>query len=215
MKRLLKILSPKSSSGSFLYSVVAHGLVYAGLIVAFQMGFGERKPPADDYVDMSYQTFDEPPQIAQQEQRVRKSPEPETKPEVKAPPDNSPKELQDDKGEVAGTQEAKKETNIGSDQNGNATATPYYKIKPKYPQAALVAGTEGWVLLQIDVKEDGSVENVRVVDGEQRNMFGPEAKRAVAQWKYRPFVDASGRPIRKADHPVRVDFKLAEYEAGS
>jgi hypothetical protein len=35
----------------------------------------------------------------------------------------------------------------------------------------------------------------------------------VQQWKYRPFVDESGRPTRKVAHQVRLDFKLEEADS--
>jgi TonB family protein len=143
---------------------------------------------------------------------VKRSAETVKAPVQKALPDDAPKELQDEKGEVAGTQKAQPDTNLGNTSGGDAAATPYYKIKPKYPQAARISGTEGYVLLEIDIKEDGSVENVRIVGGENRNMFGSEARRAVEQWKYRPFMDTAGHPIKKIDHQVRVNFRLAEDE---
>jgi TonB family protein len=74
----------------------------------------------------------------------------------------------------------------------------------------LVAGIEGWVALMIDVAEDGGVQNVRVTGGEQKSMFQDEARRSVEKWKYKPFLDSSGRPVKKANHEVRVDFKLSE-----
>jgi protein TonB len=64
--------------------------------------------------------------------------------------------------------------------------------------------------MKIDINEKGEVENVRVVDGDKRNLFQDEARRAVEKWKYRPFLGADSKPLRKADHQVRVDFKLSE-----
>jgi TonB family protein len=203
--------SPKSGGGSFIYSILAHGALYGILIVGFGIGFGKVEPKAD-YLDLGYQTFDAPPEPEKHEQKVKHIEE-TVKTDTKVRPDNSPKELQDDKGEVAGTQKAAPVAQNANDSTGNAASTPYYKIKPKYPKAAIIAGTEGWVLLEVDIKEDGSVENVRVVDGEQRNLFGQEARRAVEQWKYRPFTDSAGHVVRKIDHQVRVDFKLNEIES--
>jgi protein TonB len=206
-------LSPRTSSGSFLWSLGAH-LLAAGAVVLVMNYTAGRAQPEEEYIDLAYQTFDEPPVPAAEEKRVMKSPEPVAPVKTEALPDTA-KELQDEKGEVAGTQAAAPETNIGSDNNGNATSTPYYKIKPKYPKAALLEGVEGWVMMEIDITETGEVENIRVVDGEQRNTFQSEAKRAVAQWKYKPFVGPDGKPFRKADHHVRVDFKLDEAETST
>jgi protein TonB len=207
---ILKTLSPRSASGAFALSVLTHVVLYGAIIGAISYGATPHEPP-DATLDLGYQTFDEPPQPEKKEQQVMKSPEPRAPAEAKAVPDDSPKELQDEKGDVAGTQkEVKEVATVGNTASGTSANTPYYKIKPKYPKAALQSGTEGWVLLTVDVNETGEVENVRVVDGEQRNLFGSEAKRAVQQWKYRPFVDASGHPFKKMDHQVRVDFKIEE-----
>jgi protein TonB len=131
--------------------------------------------------------------------------------------DASARELQDEKSDVTGTSQASvvKPMQVGSEGQGDANATPFYKIKPKYPRPALIAGSEGWILMKIDVNEKGEVENVRIVGGEKRNLFQDEARRAVEQWKYRPFLDANGHAIRKADHQVRVDFKLNDTLAAN
>lgn len=197
MSAAVSIVSPKSTVGSFLYSLAAHGLVVAAVILALNIRLAPSEP-VEEYVDMDYQVLDAPPEVAPPK-----------------PVETRSEELQDQQSEVAGTQDKKEETNTGEQLSSTREqpSTPYYKIKPKYPKAALIAGTEGWVLLQIDVNEKGEVENVRVIDGEQRNMFQTEARRAVEQWKYRPFLDQHGNPVRKADHQVRVDFKLTETES--
>lgn len=202
------LISPRSSSGSFLVSLLIHGSFALALILILGTNRAAQIT-ADEYVDLGYQTFDEPPVPVQQENKVQHAPE-STQVETRIPQPNAPSEIQDEQGEVTGSQEAVKETKIGSDSQGSATSTPYYRIKPKYPKAALVSGTEGWVMMQIDITETGEVENVRVVDGEQRNLFQSEARRAVSQWKYRPFVDGSGKTLRKVAHQVRVDFKLQD-----
>lgn len=207
------IISPKSGSGSLLLSVLAHGTIYGILVLLLNITLTPRQVQPD-YVDLDMQEFDAPPAPEKKEQRVVRSPEPKSPVVQKAAPDNSPKELQDEKSDVAGTQVAKPEANTGSNNDGTAASTPYYKVRPKYPRAAQIAGIEGWVLLEIDITEQGTVENIRVVGGEQRSMFEAEAKRAVAQYKYKPFTDASGRPYKKVDHQVRVNFHFDDNEAG-
>jgi protein TonB len=204
----------KLMGGPILLSVLVHGAV-VGAVMGWLAISPIERAPVENYVDLGYETLDVPPAPAEEVKKVMKSPSPVVPPEPKAISDNSPKEIQNEKGEVAGTQEAQKpNADIGSESTGTAATTPYYKIKPKYPKAALISGTEGWVLLEIDITEAGEVENIRVVGGEQRNLFQSEARRAVAQWKYRPFKDTEGHAIKKADHQVRVDFKLEEAGAG-
>ena len=123
--------------------------------------------------------------------------------------------MQDESSDVVGTQKAAPAAPVatGTTVGAPQSDVPYYKIKPKYPKAALVSGTEGWVMMQVDVTETGEVENIKVVDGEQRNMFQSEAKRAVSQWKYRPFTANDGKPVKKTGHLVRVDFKLSDAKS--
>ncbi len=205
------ILSPESGSGSFIYSVFVHGFIALSVISFLKINWHPSVLPVDKIIDMTYESFDRPPEPAQEIRHVAKVVAPETPPETKPVLDNSPKEIQDEHSDIAGTQAAAKPVATqASDGTGTAATTPFYKIKPKYPKAALQAGTEGWVLMKLDINEKGEVENIRVVDGEQRNLFQSEAKRAVEQWKYRPFTDQSGKVFRKLDHQVRVEFKLQD-----
>lgn len=209
MTLIMRYISPKSSSGSLVISVVAHLCILAAANVALKWA-GSTVQQAENYLDLEYEMLEAPPTPVEEVRKMARSPSPVVPAEAKTVPDNSPKELQDEKSEIAGTQKAQEANNTGSQNNGDALSTPYYKIKPKYPKAALISGLEGWVLMVIDINENGEVENVRVIDGEQRNTFQSEARRAVQQWKYKPFVGTDGHPIRKADHQVRVDFKLED-----
>lgn len=187
-------LSPKSSSGSLLASVLIH-LFVAGSIVGVMKISSHEAPPEETYIDLGYEELEAPP---------------EPKPVVKQVAD-TPHELQDVKSEVVGTQkEAPPAPKEGEKAAGTNSDIPYYKIKPKYPREALVSQVEGWVLFQVDVTESGEVENVRVIDGENKNMFQTEARRAVEKFKYRPFTDSAGTPVKKIDHQVRIEFHLAD-----
>jgi protein TonB len=211
MENSLKWVSPRSASGSFIMAVIAHGALFGVIVLLMSARFSTHEEPAPVTEEVAYETFSAPPKKVEEVRPVAKTPEPETPEEKQVQPDNTPKELQDDKSDVAGTQkEAKPQANIGSEGKGDADATPYYKIKPRYPRAALVSGVEGFVIMKIDVNEKGEVENVRVTGGQERGMFQDEARRAVEQWKYKPFSDANGKAIRKTDHEVRVDFKLQD-----
>jgi TonB family protein len=205
---LTKLFSPRSSTGPMVLSVALHVFVVGAVLVGMKLDFFE---PAEEvketYVDLDYQTIEEPPLPVKEERQVTAP----VTPPVDKVVDTSPRELQDEASEVKGTQEAK----APIPQQNNEPSVPYYKIKPKYPRAALVAGIEGWVMLEVDINEKGEVENVRVIDGEQRNMFQAEARRAVSLYKYKPFVDASGTPVRVTNHQVRVGFSLKEEDEGS
>ena len=211
MEQTMKWHSPQSPTGSVISAVLVHGLLYTAVVIILGLGLSHKpEAPAAD-VEVTYEMLNEAPTEIKVVKQMVKAERPETLPEKNLKPDLSPKELQDEKSAIAGTQTAAKvQSTVGSDQIGMAAATPFYKVKPKYPKAALVAGTEGWILLKVDVNEAGSVENIRVVDGDQRNLFQDDARRAVEKWKYHPFVDQGGKPYAKKDHLVRVDFKLNE-----
>lgn len=214
METTAKWNSPQSVTGSLFLAVFAHSAIYGGVLLAIGLGWkhAAEKPHFSD--EVAYETFSEPPIPVKEVRPVAKTPEPETPDEPDQTPDAQPKEMHDDSSQVAGTQAAAKPVaTTGAQGVGEAVSTPYYKIKPKYPRAALVSGIEGFVVLKIDVNEKGEVENVRVVGGQQRQMFQDEARRAVEKWKYRPFLDANGKSIKKADHEVRVDFKLQDASA--
>lgn len=206
----LKWFSPRTPTGSVLGALAAHALIYGAVMGVVGMGFqGSISVPIGE-VELGYEVLDEPPPPVTEPKRMRTAePVAKVEPTVKADP--AAKEIQDEKSDVLGTSQASVQPAFtGGTSGGDANATPYYKIKPKYPRAALVSGDEGWVLLKIDVNAEGLVENVRVVGGEKRNLFESEARRAVEKWKYRPFLDANGNPVKKADHQVRVDFKLSD-----
>ena len=86
----------------------------------------------------------------------------------------------------------------------------YYKIKPKYPKAALVAGEEGWVMLKVDVTESGEVENVRMVDGNKRNLSQEEARRAVPSGStgLQEGRNPDGRPIIKSGWSSNYEYAI-------
>jgi protein TonB len=165
----------------------------------------------ETYVDLGYQEFEEPPQIVQDIKQV------EVKPDIEEPIKNDPtpvaaQEMQDQSSDVGGLQkEAPKEVPKTTVVNtSNVTDVPYYKVKPKYPKEALAQGIEGHVLMQIDVLQDGSVENLKVLSGEKLNVFESEARRAVSKYKYKPFMDDTGAVIVKHNHLVKVEFKLVD-----
>src|ERR1035437_6409861 len=99
---MTQYLSPKSSSGSVLFSVFVHALVYGSLVVVLNLNLGKKEAP-QEYLDLGYEAFDTPPVPEKQERKVVKSPEPKAPVDSKAIPDDKAKELQDDNSEVTGS----------------------------------------------------------------------------------------------------------------
>jgi TonB family protein len=78
------------------------------------------------------------------------------------------------------------------------------RIPPVYPQQAKSLRMEGKVVLDAMVMEDGSVHDLKVVQGPP--VFTASALEAVKQWRYKPFV-LDGKAV-KSPMQIVVDFKL-------
>jgi periplasmic protein TonB len=81
-----------------------------------------------------------------------------------------------------------------------ATAGADARPAPHYPKAALEAGVEGSVTVEVTIDANGSVSNASVVKAEPAGWFEEEALRYVKTWTFPPSA-ANGRRI------VVVDFK--------
>ena len=91
----------------------------------------------------------------------------------------------------------------------DANAMPITQFQPIYPTRALERGIEGFVIVEFDVSETGTVINARVLGADPLNIFDSAALRAVERWRYNPrFVD--GRAVRMTGLQTRFIFSLRE-----
>ena len=67
-------------------------------------------------------------------------------------------------------------------------ATPRYHENPPpdYPAIARKRGYEGTVVLEVFVKEDGTVGNLRIVQSSRHRLLDRSAVNAVKQWQFEP-----------------------------
>jgi TonB family protein len=79
------------------------------------------------------------------------------------------------------------------------------KIEIPYPPAAVAQNRQGSVVLRVTVGRTGTVDSIRVLDGDQA--LTAEAVRTVRQWRYKPYKLA-GREVG-ADLLVTVNFVLS------
>ena len=68
------------------------------------------------------------------------------------------------------------------------------KILPAYPAEAKKAHVWGDVVLDVTLKEDGTVEQASFIDGNP--LLAEAATRAVEQWRYKPLL-VKGKPVVK------------------
>jgi TonB family protein len=78
------------------------------------------------------------------------------------------------------------------------------KVTPSYPEQALKAGVEGAVILQAWIGKDGSIRDLKLVDGSL--LLGRAAVEAVKQWRYKPYL-RNGVAV-EAQTYVTVNFRL-------
>jgi protein TonB len=79
-----------------------------------------------------------------------------------------------------------------------------YKVDPVYPDAARRAGTQGLVVLNAVIAQDGSVRRLRPVAGPV--LLAQSALDAVRSWRYTPYR-SEGQAV-EVETTISVDFRL-------
>lgn len=83
-----------------------------------------------------------------------------------------------------------------------------YRLEPPCPSWAFSIGIDGSLVLEANIGKDGSVQALRVVDGEPR-LYGYAAASvvdAVKQWKYQPTF-RHGDPVEVVT-TITIEFVL-------
>jgi TonB family protein len=78
------------------------------------------------------------------------------------------------------------------------------RVPPSYPEQALKAGLQGAVVLQAWIGQDGSIRDLKLVNGSL--LLGQAAVKAVKQWRYKPYL-RNGVAV-EAETYVTVNFRL-------
>ena len=88
---------------------------------------------------------------------------------------------------------------------------PLSRVEPEYPEQALMDYIEGYVILQYDITETGSVENPLVLEASPPKVFDQSAINAVKQFKYLPqYVE--GKPTRTERVKNRILYTLVDED---
>ncbi len=81
-----------------------------------------------------------------------------------------------------------------------------WNAKPRYPRRARRRGLRGVVLLEIDVRSNGTVSGVNVAASSGHAVLDDAALAAARDWRYRPATRASLTVPFTLRQPVRFDF---------
>ncbi|NVK55810.1 MAG: M56 family metallopeptidase [Alteromonadaceae bacterium] len=94
------------------------------------------------------------------------------------------------------------------------TAEPVVRVNPVYPAEAVQSDTEGLVVMQFDITETGTTDNIKVLESVPKGIFDESAVQAMTKWRYKPRVQG-GQAQRQTGIMVQLDFKLSEDDSAS
>ena len=91
--------------------------------------------------------------------------------------------------------------------------TLVHRVVPRFPRKAARAGVaEGTVFVQAVIDTNGPTHVLKVIQAEPVGLgFEEAALRAVAKWRYEPFI--SNGEVKTVVHIVKVEFHSAGGEA--
>lgn len=80
------------------------------------------------------------------------------------------------------------------------------KVPPTYPQKASRAKLEGYVVMAVSIRADGTVSDVEVLESDPPRLFDQAAVNAMQRWRFRPkTVDGEPQPQKARQ---RMEFNL-------
>lgn len=65
---------------------------------------------------------------------------------------------------------------------------------------------KGWVIVEFEIDPEGATRNIVVLESNPPGVFGSEATKAVATWRYKPAV-VDGKAVSSKKR-VRIEFEL-------
>lgn len=91
----------------------------------------------------------------------------------------------------------------------DGNAMPVAQIQPQYPESAARRGQEGFVIVEFDVSEVGTVINPEILVSVPEAVFDRAALRALERWRYQPKV-IDGRAVPMRGLQTRFTFSLEQ-----
>lgn len=78
---------------------------------------------------------------------------------------------------------------------------------PRYPDSQSDRYREGWVVVRLTVRTDGTVGDIAVADASGKGEFGKAALEAVRQWRFTP-ATVDGAPVEYQNLLTRLTFVM-------
>jgi protein TonB len=89
---------------------------------------------------------------------------------------------------------------------GDSQLVPLVRLTPRYPRNAARDGVEGQVRLEVTVRPDGTVKDVRVLEAEPRGYFEAAAVAAARRGRFKPRT-VDGEPVESTGQYTMI-FRL-------
>ncbi len=88
-------------------------------------------------------------------------------------------------------------------------AYPKVVYQPRYPIYAARNNIEGYVKFVFDVKEDGSVDNIKIIESSPVGVFDEVSKESIIKWKFKPAI-VDGKRVRQKNMVYTMEYALAQ-----
>ena len=84
----------------------------------------------------------------------------------------------------------------------SSDAVPTMRVSPNYPNKAKRAGLEGYVTMAVEIRPNGTVSSVEVLESDPPRLFDDAAVRAMQKWKFRPRTVNGEKQPQKARQTI-------------
>lgn len=99
-----------------------------------------------------------------------------------------------------------KEDVVMTEKSVDQPPIPKLRVPPEYPKSARAKNITGYVVLSLLVDEEGSVQQVEILESQPQKVFDEASVLAVRQWKFEP-GRYKGKPVKTWVKQV-VKFEL-------
>ena len=89
----------------------------------------------------------------------------------------------------------------------NPDALPLASLDPDYPRQAVNQDQSGWVKVRFTVTEQGTVDDIRIIEANPKGVFEQAALKAVREYRFRPRM-VNGKAVpQRAERTIRFQMQ--------
>lgn len=84
-------------------------------------------------------------------------------------------------------------------------------VSASYPEKALINNIEGYLVFKFDIKPDGYVTNVKIIESVPEGVFDKYGLNAIKKWTFKPAYK-NGKAVLTKNMKYKMEFKLDDDE---